>query len=225
MIIYVGNCEWRLIKSRPTDVANGLPGLVETWFGRADHLEQWKAQFPLYTAYRGGYITKRDINDDQGPFATGDLIITLPPDFGRYLMRPSWSIKTATKSANVTGPNLIPPALIPPGVSQPNPLPCTRTVSFYSPECRYQYFADGKPDGARFGSAATGRNPIIIRSTITCQLSSGQLTFNGNAPAAIVSALAMQTIDRVTSVDADPIAGTSWYECTDTVGRELQGDS
>lgn len=224
-VVYVGNCNWRLIKSQPHKVADNIPGLLETWFGRSDQLQSFLNSNPLYKSYQGGYITKVDPDDAQGPFATCELTVTQPPDFTRVLQDPDLSIKTATVSANVAGDNLIPSGLIPKGSTAPNPLPCQHNISFYAAGIRYTYFSNMQPAGPRFGSAGSAAQPTPIRSVITCQLSGSTVTFAGaDAPAPIVSALFMSVGDKLSGFSAKQIPGTPWFECTDVLTREYVGE-
>lgn len=228
---YVGDCEWRLIKSQPSDPANEMETQRDTWFGRTDKLEQFLQQYPLYAPYTGedgtsGYITLRSVNDDGNPFSTVDLQISLPPDFQRYLVSNGWGIKTASASANVTGSNLIPSSMLPDGADPPDSIQCTRSVSFFAPESQYTYFASSKPSGPRFNSYSGTQQPFILSSRISCNVAGASIVFAGAvASAPIVAALTMPLVSVIVSTTAEQIPGTPWYRCKDGVALQYQGDS
>lgn len=221
---FIGNCNWRWIESRKRSPARDLPQTVETWIGRYDQLATFLATYPVGLGYAGGYITDHDI-DDSAPQSTVGLIVTLPPPFGGYLRTPSRSIKTATKSATVTGTNLIPAHLLPEGVENPSSVQAVRTLSFYAPESRYEYFTASEPTAPSYSSAGS-RNPSIISARLEVSFGGVTIAFTGaTAPAAISTAVFMPIVDRVVSDGGEPIPGTPWYRCVDVVSREYQGDS
>lgn len=226
-IIFLGDASWQpLGNPEPSDPPNDLPTTREQWIGRADLTSSFRTTYRVGAGHLGGYIIDNTPRSNQ-PFYgldTIDLIVARQPDFNAFVLEPTMSLKTATKSANVSGTGIIPPALIPPGSTAPNPLPCTRTVNFYSPEAKYTYFSSLRPDAPRFSSIGSSRQPIVVRSVITVQLSSGILVFSGNAPAPIVTALFMPVTDSLTGTEAQLIRGTPWYHCTDTLSRVLRGD-
>lgn len=228
-LIYLGDSSWQpLGNPEPSEPPNELPTVRETWIGRSDLTDAFRAGKPIGSGYLGGTIIDNTPRSNQPSYGldTVELIVARPPNFIVYLADTGLSLKTATKSANVTGTNIIPPSLVPPGVTVPNPIPCTRTVSFYSPETRYRYFSSARPAAARFLGAGWG-DVQIQSSRITVQLSSGPLEFGGaNAPAAIVSALHMPTIDmRTGGPEGTSIKGTSWFDVTEVWSRVLAGDT
>lgn len=224
-VVYKNNCEWRMIFRRARFGAKEMPQWVETWIGRQDKLTQVLADNAVGTRRADdGYIISID-GEDRVPKSSLDLVVAYAPDFNDVQITPGRSIKTATKSATVTGSNLIPESMLPAGSSQPSSVVAKLQVSYYAPEVRYRYFSPNQPDGPKYETITTERPIKVLNSTTTVNVGGSELAFPGStASAAIVAALTMPLVAVVVSDGGAPIKGTPWYECEDVVTLEYKGD-
>lgn len=218
-LIYGGNCNWEPSgEPEPSTPPNELPTTREPWLGRSDQLSSFLSSKAVGSSYLGGYIIDNTPRDNT-PFpgvASVDLIIALPPSFSDYTAVSSSSTKTASKSATVSAAGIIE------GESE---VAAERSATFTSPETRYTYFAATRPTANRFSSPLTSGDPVLKRSVIKASANGKEATFaGGTAPAALVSALAMPPVDVGNFPEAEPIAGTPWFRCTEVWTRELRGD-
>jgi len=232
-LIYGGDSSWQPSGNpEPHDPPNELPTTREPWIGRQDLTAAFRAEYHIGREYLGGYIIDNTPRDNT-PFpgvASVDLIIARKPDFSAFLVSNSAATKTSSKSATVATSGVIPNA---------TSVDAVQTVSYRAPESTYRYFAEGIPGGARFNAMAIPSATRVIASRITARgitTSAGlhdppvgtqlERTYTGAvAPAPLVSALAMPEVANVTSHTAEPISGTPWYRCSDTVTLELTGDT
>ena len=216
-LTFVANCAWRFTTQSLKRKALGLPGRTVTWTGRYDTLDAFLALYPLKSIYGSGYITDVDIKDTT-PEASVDLIIVDPPDFSTYSVKPSTTIKTFTASGTLDGATLFPDDEI-------TTTEAKRSTSARVHQSTYRYYASQLPLGPRFDTEVTGQNPTILRDSITV---TAHLTVGGdktivysyrNAPAIVKTTVAYTTESTNTDFSADPIDGSPWFECTDTVIR------
>jgi hypothetical protein len=216
-VTYRADTEWRCISIRRRDASKELPERVETWIGRQDKLTDFLNDHPLGSTLSGGYIVARD-TEDRVPKGAVELTIAYAPDFQANHAVVSRSIKTATKSANITSTSIIDGATT---------VAATREISFYAPETRYEYFNATAPAGPRYSTQTNNRQPTIIRSRITATGDNGvTVVFAGNAPSALLSALAFTVGNVVVSDGGEPIKGTpGWHRCVDVVSLEFIGDT
>ena len=216
-LTFVANCAWRFTTQSLKRKALGLPGRTVTWTGRYDTLDAFLALYPLKSIYGSGYITDVDIKDTT-PEASVDLIIVDPPDFSTYSIKPSTTIKTFTASGTLDGATLFPDDEI-------TTTEAKRSTSARVHQSTYRYYASQLPLGPRFDTEVTGQNPTILRDSITV---TAHLTAGGDktivysystAPAIVKTAVAYTTQSVNTDFSADPIDGSPWFECSDTVIR------
>lgn len=215
---YIGDCTWKpLGEPEPSDPPNELPTTREPWLGRMDQVAAFRAQYFVGRSYLGGFIIANSPQSHSPGMLEIDLVIARPPNFQASLTATTRSIKTASKSATINNSSII---------KGETEIKAVRSVSFYAPETRYTFFAADSPNGPRFTKSLGTRKPQILSAVITCNGASGkERTFAGaNAPAALLSALSMPEVDTVVSDGGEPIAGTPWFRCTDTVTREFKGD-
>lgn len=216
-LTFVANCVYRFISQTKRLKANGLPSRTVTWTGRYDTLDAFLALYPLFSEYDTGYITDIDIKDIT-PEASVDFIIVDPPDFAAYSVKPSTTVKTFTVANTLDGTTLFPDDDI-------TTTEAKRSTSARVHQSTYRYYASQLPLGPRFDTEVTGQNPTILRDSIivTAHLTAGgdktiSYTF-ANAPALVKAAVAY-TIESVnTDFSGDPIDGSPWFECIDTVIR------
>lgn len=215
MTTYIGDCSWLLIDERDARRPNDLPILRQVYEGRADQAETFRATKPVGLAISGGYITEVSKIVPQGPFATLEVTIALPPDFLAYKLSKSRMQQTSSKGATITASGIIPDESVIEG---------NRTISFIAPQATYSYFASSRPAGPRFTSPAESEDPILLRSIITATSGGKSRTFYGNAPSALATALAMPAVGLITGHTSEPIPGTPWFECQDTISYVYRGD-
>lgn len=212
---YIGDCSWLLVDERDARRANDLPILRHVYEGRADQAETFRLTKAIGTQLSGGYITDVGKIIPQGPFATLEVTIALPPDFLTYKLSKSRMQQTSSKGATITNSQIIP------GETQ---IEGNRTVSFIAPQAVYSYFASSRPAGPRFTSPAENDAPRMLRSVITATAGGKSRTYYGNAPGALVSALAMPAVGLITGHTSEPIPGTPWFDCQDTISYVYRGD-
>jgi hypothetical protein len=216
-LTFVANCAWRFTTQSLKRKALGLPGRTVTWTGRYDTLDAFLALYPLKSIYGSGYITDVDIKDTT-PEASVDLIIVDPPDFSTYSIKPSTTVKTFTAAGTLDGTTLFPDDEI-------TTTEAKRSTSARVHQSTYRYYASQLPLGPRFDTEVTGQNPTILRDsiTVTAHLTAGgdkTIVYSyGNAPAIVKTAVAYTTQSVNTDFSADPIDGSPWFECSDTVIR------
>lgn len=222
-LTFVANCAWRFTTQNLKRKALGLPGRTVTWTGRYDTLDAFLALYPLKSIYGTGYITDIDIKDTT-PEASVDLIIVDPPDFSTYSIKPSTTIKTFTASGTLDGTSIFPDE----GADNITSTEAKRSTSARIHQSTYRYYASQLPLGPRFDTEVSGQNPTILRDSVivTAHLAAGgdkTVTFTfKNAPAEVRAVVAYKTESTNTDFSADPIDGSPWYECTDTVIRGFQ---
>ena len=216
-LTFVSNCAWRFISQTKRLKASVLPSRTVTWTGRYDTLDAFVALHPLFSAYGTGWITDIDIKDTT-PEASVDIIIADPPDFTAYSVKPSTTVKTFTASGPLDGTTLFPDDTI-------TTTEAKRSTSARVHQSTYKYFCNGLPLGPRFSNEVTGQNPTILRDsiTVTAHLEEGgdkTLSYSyTNAPAIVKAAVVYTTESVNTDFSGDPIDGSPWYDCTDTVIR------
>ena len=216
-LTFVANCAFRFISQIKRQKARGLPTRTVTWTGRYDALDAFVALYPISSQYGTGWITDLDIKDTT-PEASVDIIIADPPDFSGYSVKPSTTVKTFTAAGTLDGTTLFPDDEI-------TTTEAKRSTSARVHQSTYKYFCNGLPLGPRFSTEVTGQNPTILRDsiTVTAHLTAGgdkTIVYSySNAPAIVKTAVAY-TIESVnTDFSGDPIDGSPWYDCTDTVIR------
>jgi hypothetical protein len=219
-LTFVANCAWRYTTQSLKRKALGLPGRTVTWTGRYDTLDAFLALYPLKSVYGTGYITDIDIKDTT-PEASVDLIIVDPPDFATYSVKPSTTVKTFTASGTLDGTIIFPDEKAVDITSTE----AKRSTSARVHQSTYRYYASQLPLGPRFDTEVTGQNPTILRDSVivTAHLAAGgdktaTFTFK-NAPAEVRAVVKYTTESTNTDFSADPIDGSPWFECTDTVIR------
>jgi hypothetical protein len=216
---YIGDDSWSeagevQYASPPHDI----PTARQKWIGRSDTVDTFRAAHAVGSAFLGGYITDNTPQEHTPSpgLATVELLVLLPPDFEDYLASDQNSTKTASKSADVTASGIIPGETA---------LKCTHEVTFKSPATKYTYFAATRPSGALFSAPLTSASPVIIRSVMKASANGQERTFAGAvAPAPIVSALTLSTVNVGNEPEAEPIPGTPWFRCSEVWSRELEGD-
>lgn len=221
-IAYVGTNSFTLQKREPRGSANDVPTELYTYRGRASLLDSFLNSHGLGTDEEAGYIVDYSTRAG-GPYTEVDLIVALAPDFQTEVVANGMGIKTGRRSKEIDTTGGLA------GVA-------TKTVSYYSPETRYTYFASSKPNGPRFSKVAISTQPRLIKSVIEHVVTvpgtnppdtetQKTLVYSGaTAPANLVAGLAMPVQDKVISHESEPILGTKWYRCVDVVARELKGD-
>lgn len=235
-LTYVGNCEWEPSgEPEPRNPPKGLPTTMEPWIGRSDKLAAFLVSKPVGASYLGGYIidnTPRDRTPFDGA-ASVDLIVARPPSFSAYEAGGGLVRKTAQKSASITnatiwksiaGRDATAEELALDGFAYT--VDCEKVVTYDSPETTYRYFTSSRPSGPRFHTEIGGNSVRIRRTRVTARTQFAQaqrIYTGGSAPGAIVTALSMAEVNIV-SMQCDEIVGTPWFQCVDTVTRELQGD-
>ena len=222
-LTFVANCAFRFVSQTKRNKSRGLPTRTVTWTGRYDTLDAFIALYPLGSQYGTGYITDHDIKDTT-PEASVDLIIVDPPDFSTYSVKPSTTVKTFTASGTLDGTGIFPDE----GTNGITSTEAKRSTSARIHQSTYRYYASQLPLGPRFDTEVTGQNPTILRDSVivTAHLAAGgdkTATFTfANAPAEVRAVVAFTTESTNTDFSADPIDGSPWYECTDTVIRGFQ---
>jgi hypothetical protein len=226
---YIGNCEFELAETTKTRVIMDLDGLREVYRGRRDHTEQFLETKVKGDASTGGYITEARAIDQQGPWGEVEVTIALPPDFLAYTLAQSRAIQTASKGAEVTNSQILD------GYSE---VSAQKQMTFIAPQHIYSYFASKRPPSPRFTSPPVGASPTVLTSSITArgtiikeswvtehkmQPPVSEKTWYGNAPLPLVSATAMSPQGLITGFTSDPIPGTPWYRCQDTISYVFQG--
>ena len=220
-VLFKSNCAWRFVSGRRSGRAKGLPSRTHSWEGRYDELETFLATYPLSAAHAGGYIVDRDIRD-MVPKSEVDLILAMPPDFDAYSVSPSVTNKVFQKSGTV---NDAAHTLFP-ETPYPTTIEAARTICARVHASTYRYFASNLPPIARFSEEVTGQNPRILSDEIvvTARYTDGLetvITYSSyaSAPDNVRSAIDIDIVDSVESLQATPIDGTPWYECRDQVIR------
>ena len=102
-----------------------------------------------------------------------------------------------------------------------SPQKASRNLRYLSWKSIYRYILNQVPTGPKYQTIAVDINPTdgIIFSEILDQ--NGKPYF-GNAPADLVTALTPVGVDDIATLDSyNPIIGTPFYECQDTVTRFL----
>jgi hypothetical protein len=216
-LTFVSNCAFRFISQTKRQKARGLPTRTVTWTGRYDALDAFVALYPISSQYGTGWITDLDIKDTT-PEASVDIIIADPPDFSGYSVKPSTTVKTFTASGTLDGTTLFPDDEI-------TTTEAKRSTSARVHQSTYRYYASQLPLGPRFDTEVTGQNPTILRDsiTVTAHLTAGgdkTIVYSYASAPALVKAVVAYTTESVnTDFSADPIDGSPWYDCTDTVIR------
>lgn len=214
MITYQGVTAFTLQSEEPAAEHYGLPTVTQTYKGAAYLFDAFWASVATGTPRSGGYITNRS-GANKGIYPEISITIALPPNFNDYKLSRSRMQQTASKGATITNSSIIP---------DETEIECNRTVSFISPQAVYSYYASSRPDGPRFTSPLESQAPLMLRSIITATAGGKSRTYYGNAPSALVSALAMPQVGIITGHTSDPIPGTPWYQCQDVISYVYRGD-
>jgi len=187
-------------------------------------------------------ITNATVDDGGSAYSTITLTIAAEPDFdsaglSNYEFINSNSIKSTSKSASIEdiltfraiagrNPNKARPAT---ETTEPEPdekplVTATLKIEYYSPQTVYTYYASTQPQGPRFTQINAGGLPMIVSSSTIAQAGGVQRNYGGgNIPMPLASALSMGYRNLPLHTHKK-IPGTTWYECSDTVTYEYQGD-
>ncbi len=223
-ITYVGLVnDWWLTEEEEGRPFLELPTLSQTWKMKATHVQQFKAAFQVGAALSGGFIVDRRVKD-QGMFPEASINIALPPDFQKYTLAISRGHQTASKGAQVETDLIIGDKDDKGNNIGAEIYQVERRVSFIAPQSVYTYWSSSKPLGPRFTSPSETSSPILLSSRITARSAVRSLTFSGNAPISLATAVAMPPSGKITGHQADPIPGTPWYRCQDTIAYGFWGD-
>lgn len=93
-------------------------------------------------------------------------------------------------------------------------LSAVREFAYYCPQTLWRYIAQGQPNGPQYGSLGFIRSAELIKSRI---VTSDGAVFGGNAPAGLVSALAVEPETVTIGFRSEPVVGTPYFECEDLV--------
>lgn len=98
------------------------------------------------------------------------------------------------------------------------PTPASRSITYYTRQSTYKYITAGRPTGPSYTSpdisVSIGDGLEIIKSTIN---TADGAIYPGAAPAGLVTALTPVGVDVQAVMECDPVVGTNWFECEDTV--------
>lgn len=98
----------------------------------------------------------------------------------------------------------------------------TLEFTYDAVQTNYHYIAQGKPFGPRYYQVDIPRVPVIKKARLTTADGS---VYGIHAPSAFDD-LIPDVLNRVVGFVSEPIIGTTFWECEDTVRRELgEGDS
>ena len=99
----------------------------------------------------------------------------------------------------------------------------TREFTYDAIQTTYRYITEGRPAAPRYFTVDIPRIPVIKKSRIT--ISDGSV-YGTNAPGAALVDLEPSVLNRVVGFTSRHVIGSPYYECEDTVRRELgEGDS
>lgn len=99
----------------------------------------------------------------------------------------------------------------------------TMEFTYDAIETTYRYVREGRPDRPRYFQVAIPRIPVIKKSRF---ITADGAIYGTNAPIALTIDLSPDVLNRVVGFKARSVIGTPYYECEDTVRRELgEGDS
>lgn len=213
-ISFVGLPDWWLTSEEDGRPYLELPTLSQTWKMKYTKYASFKAEFAEGTAYGGGYIVDFR-GKDQGMLPEATITIALAPNFQAYTLATSRATQTSSKGRTVENSSIIDGA---------DSVEAQRTMTFIAPQSIYTYWASVKPAGPRFTNPTETSAPTLLKSVITATANGSTRTYYGNAPSALVSALDMPAVGLITGHQADPVAGTPWYRCQDTISYVYRGD-
>lgn len=104
-----------------------------------------------------------------------------------------------------------------------------KEVQYIAPQTVWRYISKTEPEAAKYGVVrgvkATGEGALqILDSRIDVTFDDGYVqTMTGNAPAAVVTALATRPSNFVVGPDASPVVGTPYWEAVETVQFRYPG--
>lgn len=99
----------------------------------------------------------------------------------------------------------------------------TMEFTYDAVQTTYRYVTEGRPNAPRYFQVDIPRVPVIKKSRIT--ISDGTV-YGTNAPGAVLVDLTPLVLNRVVGFSSHHVIGSPYYECEDTVRRELgEGDS
>jgi hypothetical protein len=104
-------------------------------------------------------------------------------------------------------------------ISTSSPQKASREMQCWCRTTCYRYVTNSRPTGPRNTAVSGNTEPVIYTSVIT---DGDGKTYYGTAPAALVMALTPAIVNLVMSSNSQPIAGTPFYECQDTVIRTFK---
>ena len=221
-LTYIGNCEWEPAgEPEPRGNAGGVPQVVEVWIGRSDKLQQFLATKPLRMAYLGGYITARSAKDGSpgDGAATVDITVSLPPDFNASSSPATYAMRSAVKSGSLNNTAIN---------ARYAHYYLRRELTYESPTNRFRYYSSSRPAAARFSNNTGTIRKVKEIITVDCYdsnwkwLHRDELSWS-QLPNEMKAVLEFTKKANAT-VEANPVEGTPWWDCVDTVTADYQGD-
>jgi hypothetical protein len=212
-IAYIGS-RIEMLSENVRDPHFELSAIDQVWRIAAPDFANWWANKTTGRQWAGGYIVDRS-SREQGPYIEATLSIALPPDFNAVQISGTFGIQTISKTANVVNSSVIPGA---------TSVDATRQMSFYAYSRVFKYWASSTPGGPRFTTAQIA-DPITLsdftRATAAEGTPTGQKSriYGTSLPSPLLSAMTIPIVTLLTAFDFDPIPGTPWFRCSDTVSR------
>ena len=225
-LTYIGDCSFQLAKSPERRArANDVPTITETWVGRTDQKAAFLASYATGSSYGSGYLVDYDDTDHTpGPgLTTIKLTFANQPNVQVTQSPSTFSVRTAVKSATVIDGTIYP------GVAQ---YYVAREVTYQSPTTKYRYFASSQPSAPRFANV----NGVIriLKDNSTIDYLDSSFQYNAKFPRLVIPTAQLHptlkeavplTTQTNATIDADPIDGTPFWRCTDTVTKDYKSDS
>jgi len=179
----------------------GMDTLTRIMKGASSGVNAYLGTLRQGISYQGFYL--QSWNSDQGTSYT--TVILNYKGLSNGIPNPRVSEGTSMQTVTISGDS---------------PSEASRDIQFYADESTYRYITNTRPAGPSYSNTSTGRNPTIFSSVINA--ADGTI-YKGSAPVALVTALTPATISMVTGHRAEPVYGTPWFECEDTVIRTFFG--
>ena len=221
---YIGNCGWEQ-SGNPTKSsrAGEIPTVTDQWLGRSDLLEDFLSSFPVGASHLGGYISNHNVNEHSPGKGLGtvDIVVSLPPNVGSVQTSARHSIKPLllTSSLNSTTVD-----------SKFAHYYISREILAKAPVSQHKYFSSSQPGGPRYsGSASSSVKVLKDIISVDCYDTDWNWKIRYELDPSQVNSeiLAKVKVKNLVEVElsCDPIPGTPWFQCVDTVTTTLQANA
>lgn len=230
-IIYVGNTEFEDVSEPVRSKSEfGADVLTRTVAGRLPLLQGFLDSLRQGQVFEGLYLQTWKSGDERC-FPRVEMEYrglldptALPDPDGQN----DFTQKSVTKSATINNESVAEQIKGKPLASgETDEVSATMEMTFFAPTTRWRYLTNIKPAGPKFlqlNLPTAALVPRIFKVSVVAKWTTKEANFSSDMPAPLAAALHTPLILRADGHSANNIIGSPYWEATDTVTYEYEGD-